>query len=173
MPSKSGGHSSQVKQDVAKASSADSSKEKTDGVYTEDLKYPKRGRRRLPELSDADIEEREKVRRTLQNERKREKVERAKDRMAMILRKAEFERTEEENLFAERYEHNRAMKNERGRERNRKRKEKMEDILAKPKGERTREQTEWLATELKKKKRKNLKDRTYRLRIKEDKIKIS
>ncbi len=171
VPAQSYGHSSQVKQNSDKVSSADSIEEKTGGAYIEDLKYPRRGRRRLPEMSDTDIEEREKVRRTLKNERLKEKKERAKDRVTMILRKAEFDRSEEENTFVERHERNRAHKNARGRERNRQRKEKIENILSKPEGERTSEETEWLAFEAKRKRAKNIKDRKRRLRIKEDEAK--
>jgi hypothetical protein len=171
VPAQSYGHSSQVKQNSDKVSSADSIEEKTGGAYIEDLKYPRRGRRRLPEMSDTDIEEREKVRRTLKNERLKEKKERAKDRVTMILRKAEFDRSVEEIMFVERHERNRVQKNARGRERNRQRKEKMEKIRAKPKGERTSEETEWLAFEAKRKRAKNINDRKRRFRIKEAKAK--
>jgi hypothetical protein len=142
-------------------------------LYIEDLKYPRRGRRRLPEMSEAEIKEREKVARILKNERARNREANVKDRIEIILRKPEYARTEEENMLVESDKRRKTNKNARSRERTRERKEKMEDILAKPEDERTKEEIEWLEKLVRKKQKKNLQDRIRRLRTKETELKKS
>lgn len=106
-------------------------------------------------------------RRTRKNAQSRARASKLRDKIVVIERKNDEDKTDEEQGTWAQYEVRRRRKNDRSRERAMEKKEEIDRILAKPDKKRTKIEKQFLETALSVKKRKNEGDRLRRQRLKE------